>query len=51
METMLELSNNADHDTFATYAIVTFAIIARFWPALRKHIEKNEEMSNQRMSQ
>lgn len=51
MNTMLELSKNADYDTFAAFAIITFAIVAKFWPALRKHIEKSEEMGNQRLGQ
>jgi len=49
MNTMLELSKDADYDTFAAFTIITFAIIAKSWPALRKHLEKSQDWSGQRL--
>lgn len=42
MNTMLELSKDADYDTFAAFTIIAFAIVARFWPALKRHIESSQ---------
>jgi hypothetical protein len=42
MNTMLELSKDADYDTFAAFTIIAFAIVARFWPAIRRHLKQGQ---------
>lgn len=50
MNTMLELSKYADYDAFAAYSIIAFAIVARFWPALRSRIENRQVWDHQRQN-
>jgi hypothetical protein len=38
MNNMLELSKYADYDFIAALAIFGFALLAKFWEPLRKHL-------------
>jgi hypothetical protein len=38
MNSMLELSKYADYDFIAALAIIGFALLAKFWEPLRKHL-------------
>lgn len=40
MNTMLELSMDADYDTFAAFAIIAIAVTAKLWPAVKKQLER-----------
>jgi len=49
MNTMLELSKDADYDIIAASAIIAFAVLVKFWPVVERYIDKAIHFANQRL--
>ncbi|TDU81246.1 hypothetical protein EI77_00549 [Prosthecobacter fusiformis] len=47
MNTMLELSKDADYDTLAAYLIVSAAVVAKIWFNYKDRIAKRTGVQNQ----